>query len=102
MYLNRCYIMRVINKSLLLLICSMAKKTTESKPKELGMLAERLKELRKKKGFTNYEHFAWTNGISRAQYGRYEQGEDLRFTTLIKIVKAHGMTIAEFFSEGFN
>lgn len=79
----------------------MAKKLDKEKPVELGMLAERLRSLRKQKGFSNYEHFAWTNGISRAQYGRYEQGEDIRFSTLVKIVKALGMSMEEFFSEGF-
>lgn len=69
--------------------------------KELVKLGKRIRDLRIKKGFTNYETFAYDNNIPRAQYGRYEQGEDLRYSSLLRIVKALGMTMEEFFSEGF-
>jgi len=80
------------------------KKTLKPLLKEdtLKKLGERIKQLRIKGGYTNYEYFAYENNISRAQYGRYERGEDLRFGTLVKIISAHGITINEFFSEGFN
>ena len=68
---------------------------------DLLALAERLKVLRKAKGFTNYEQFAYTYGIGRAQYGRYENGYNISYKTLIKLIKIHKMTVAEFFSEGF-
>jgi transcriptional regulator with XRE-family HTH domain len=68
---------------------------------EVLQLGRRIRELRIKKGFTNYEYFAYEHGFSRAQYGRYEQGQDLQFTTLIRLVKAFDMTLEEFFSEGF-
>lgn len=67
--------------------------------KELG---ERIKSLRIKKGYTSYEYFAYEHNISRAQFGRYERGEDLRFSTLARIVSAFDMTFEEFFSEGFS
>lgn len=70
--------------------------------KDLIALANRLKDLRIKKGYTNYEYFAFEHDISRTQYGRYEMGEDLRYTSLVKVVKAMGMTLEEFFSEGFD
>ncbi len=69
---------------------------------ELAKLAERIRSLRIKKGYSNYENFAYDHKIPRAQYGRYEKGEDLRYSSLIKLVKAFDMTIAEFFSEGFD
>lgn len=71
---------------------------TEEQLKKLG---ERIKSLRIQKGYTSYEYFAYEHGISRAQFGRYEQGQDLRFSSLVKLANAFGMTLAEFFSEGF-
>lgn len=82
------------------------KKTTRPKKKvlkaDVNRLAKRIKQLRIEAGYTNYEYFAYDHDISRAQYGRYERGEDLRFTSLIKIVQAFNMTLEEFFSEGFD
>ncbi len=73
-----------------------------SKEATLKKLGLRIKELRIKNGFTNYEYFAYENGIPRAQYARYERGEDLRFSTLLKIIQAHKLSIKEFFEEGFD
>lgn len=82
------------------------KKKNKAKPvqpnKDFIQLGERIKALRIKKGYTNYEYFAYDNDISRAQYGRYERGEDLRYSSLLKLIKAHKMTVEEFFSEGFD
>ena len=55
----------------------------------------------KEKGYTNYEHFAYKHGFNRAQYGRYENGANISFKTLVKIVAAFDMTLEEFFAEGF-
>ena len=70
--------------------------------KQLKNLGKRLKALRKAKGFSNYEQFAFTHDIHRVQYGRYENGSDLRFSSLLKVIKAFDMTLEEFFSEGFD
>jgi transcriptional regulator with XRE-family HTH domain len=70
-------------------------------PPDLKKLGSRIKSLRQKKGFTSYEIFAYEHGIPRTQMGRYERGEDLRYTSLLKLVKAFGLTLEEFFSEGF-
>jgi len=72
-------------------------KTTD----DIQKLANRLKSLRIEKGFTSYEAFANEFGLSRALYGRYEKGKDLRYSSLVKIVKALDMTLEEFFSDGF-
>ena len=61
-----------------------------------------LKQLRQKKGYSNYENFAFDHDIPRAQFGRYENGQDLRYTSLIKVIDALGVTVEEFFSEGFD
>ncbi|MDN4011938.1 helix-turn-helix transcriptional regulator [Chryseobacterium gambrini] len=73
-----------------------------SKEAVLKNLGKRIKEIRIAKGYTSYEYFAYEHNISRAQFGRYERGEDLRFSTLAKIVQAFNMSLEEFFAEGFD
>ncbi len=68
---------------------------------QVAKLARRIKSLRISKGYTNYETFAYEKGISRSQYGRYENGEDLRFSSLMRVIEAFDMTPSEFFGEGF-
>lgn len=68
---------------------------------QLQNLAQRLKEIRKSKGYSNYEQFAFDNELPRAQYGRYEKGQDLRFSSLLKVLKAMDISLEEFFKEGF-
>jgi transcriptional regulator with XRE-family HTH domain len=75
------------------------KKEITKEQKELG---DRIRKLRIAKGYTNSEYFAYEHSIPRAQLGRYERGEDLRFTSLVRVVKALDMTLEEFFSEGFD
>ncbi|MEQ9404801.1 MAG: helix-turn-helix transcriptional regulator [Cyclobacteriaceae bacterium] len=61
-----------------------------------------MRQLREKTGYTSYETFAYEKGLPRAQYGRYEKGENLKYSNLIKVIKALGVSIDEFFSEGFD
>lgn len=75
---------------------------TTDEIKYLQQLGERLKTLRKAKGFTNYEYFAYEIGISRAQYGKYEAGGNIKHTTLLKILKGLDISLKDFFSEGFD
>jgi transcriptional regulator with XRE-family HTH domain len=79
----------------------MKKKRPLNTDKELKKLGKKIRQLRIKAGFTSYEFFAYEHEMSRSQYARYERGEDLRYSTLIKIIRAHGITIEQFFSEGF-
>lgn len=72
------------------------------KKEYLVKLGKRIKYFRIKNGYSNYELFAYDNNIPRAQYGRYEKGEDLRFSSLLKVIKALDVSIEEFFSQGFN
>ncbi|TDW97156.1 helix-turn-helix domain-containing protein [Dinghuibacter silviterrae] len=85
----------------------MAKKKNE-KPTDaeieifLGKIGERLRQLRTDGGYTSYEQFAYEHNIGRAQYGKYERGtEDLRISSLYKVVAAFGISMEEFFREGF-
>jgi transcriptional regulator with XRE-family HTH domain len=65
---------------------------------ELLVLSERLKELRKEKGYANYEHIAFELGMSRSAYWRLESGENFSIKTLIKVCKLLGVTFEEFFT----
>jgi transcriptional regulator with XRE-family HTH domain len=73
----------------------------KEKTDEVLRLAARIKELRKEAGYTSYEIFAYEHEISRSQWGRYEKGEDIRFTSLIRICNIFGITLSEFF-DGFD
>ena len=84
-----------------LFICAMAKKKDDIQ-KELKKLGARIKALRKAKGYANYEQFAYDHNIARAQFGRYENGQNMRFSSLCKVAKAFDMTVKEFFNEGFD
>ncbi len=70
--------------------------------KELAVIGKRLRELRKAKGFTNAEFFAYENEFASAQYARYERGEDMRVSTLIRLSKSLGISLKDFFSQGFD
>lgn len=67
------------------------------KTPELSAISKRLKELRKAKGFNNYEHIAFELGMSRSAYWRIEAGNNFELKTLIKICKLLQITLEEFF-----
>jgi transcriptional regulator with XRE-family HTH domain len=69
----------------------------EDREEVLKKIGERMKEIRKGKGYKNYEIFAYENGIPRAQYGRYERGSDLKLSNLLKVLDGFDMTLEEFF-----
>lgn len=81
-------------------ICFMANKD-EYILQQPDNLSNKTNEIRKEKGPTNYEQFAFENEIPRAQYGRYEKGHDLRFSSLLKILKAMDISLKDFFNAGF-
>lgn len=68
---------------------------------QIQNLGKRIKELRKEKGYSNYEFFAYENKIGRSQYGRYEKGVDMQFSSILKLIQMHGMSVKDFFGEGF-
>jgi len=76
--------------------------TKDPKPLYIKLLAKRIRQLRKDAGYSNYENWAYDHDFPRAQFGRYEQGQDIRFTSIVKLAKAFGLTVEEFFAEGFD
>src|SRR4051812_10024078 len=70
---------------------------SKDEEKYLKMVGERLRFYRLKAGYTNYEYFAYDNGINRPQYGKYEAGANIQLNTLMKILKALNVSLEEFF-----
>ena len=68
---------------------------------ELELISERLKVIRKEKGFTNYEHIAFELGMSRSAYWRLENGANFNLKTLIKVLRLLDVSLEEFF-QGIN
>ena len=79
--------------------------TNEEQSKKLDpriqAIAAKLERIRIEKGYTSYENFAIEHGISRMQYWRMEKGSNFTFTSFLKILDAHKMSLTEFF-EGFD
>jgi transcriptional regulator with XRE-family HTH domain len=67
--------------------------------KTIIKIAEKIKSLRKEKGFTSYESFAFEHEINRVQYFRIEKGQNITLKTLIKVLQIHNLTLKEFFDD---
>jgi hypothetical protein len=96
----------VLKQVLFILFYFMAESRYEVDEKRLReyhrQLGERIRQLRKSKGYKNHESFAYEHGFARAQFGSYERGSGMSFATIVRIAAAMEMTLAEFFSEGFD
>ena len=64
---------------------------------KLKLIAEKFKELRKAKGFTSHETFAFEHDLNRVQYWRVETGKNITLKTLLKILEIHDLSLEEFF-----
>lgn len=65
---------------------------------ELIEVGNRLKVIRKEKGYKSYEHIAYELGMSRSAYYRLEAGANCSLKTLSKVCKLLGVTFDEFFA----
>jgi Helix-turn-helix. len=68
---------------------------------QLKQIGERIRAIRKAKGFSNYEQFAFQHEFNRSSYSRFERGEDMRMSSLLRVLDAFDITLQEFFTEGF-
>ena len=73
------------------------KNSSNINTEEINAIALRLKELRKLKGYSNYEHIAFELGMSRSAYWRLETGANFELKTLIKICRLLNVSLEEFF-----
>ena len=76
--------------------------TQKKKPAEMQRLGQRIKILRIARGYNSAEAFALDHDISRTHYGRWERGSNITYINLIKLTRAFGISLEEFFSEGFD
>jgi transcriptional regulator with XRE-family HTH domain len=68
--------------------------------KTLEDIGQKLTALRKKKGYTSHETFAYDFDLPRVHYWRIEKGKvNLTVKSLMKILSVHKVTLEEFFSE---
>ena len=65
--------------------------------REFKKIGKRLKQLRTDAGYKAALSFAYENGIHPAQYARYEAGSDMKISSLLRVLKAHNITLEEFF-----
>lgn len=73
---------------------------TDGKDERLKKIAERIKELRVKSGYTSYENFAVKNDLDRKQYWRLEEtGANFKITSLLRIIDIHKISLREFFKD---
>ena len=73
-----------------------AEEALSSLLKRIGL---KLTELRKQKGYTSHEDFAYDHEIPRVQYWRLEKGQtNVTMKSLIKLLAIHKLTVEEFFN----
>jgi len=63
----------------------------------------RLKGLRKAKGYSNPDKFAYEHNLNRSQYGKYEAGStNIAIRTLVDILNNLDVNLQEFFNEEYD
>ena len=63
-------------------------------------IAEKLQKMRKEKGYTSYENFAFDNELPRMQYWRLENGTtNFTINSLLKVLDIHKVTLNDFFND---
>jgi transcriptional regulator with XRE-family HTH domain len=61
-------------------------------------IGNKLAELRRTKGYTSHESFAYDHDIPRMHYWRIENGKtNLTIRSLMRILSVHNVTLQEFF-----
>lgn len=69
----------------------------KSKDKRLYDLALILRNQRIDLGYTSAEKFSNAHGINRSVYQRWESGEDLNITSLLRLCEIIGMSASDLF-----
>lgn len=72
-------------------------------PLDIKKIGLRLKQIRKAKGYSNSDDYSYKYQFNRSQYGKYEAGsEDLRMSSLIRILETIEVKLSEFFNEDYD
>jgi transcriptional regulator with XRE-family HTH domain len=79
------------------------KKKIKKLPHDVKKIGLRLRSIRKSLGYGNSDDFANHYDLNRSQYGKYEAGsEDLRISSLIKVLEKIHFTLKDFFNEEYD
>jgi transcriptional regulator with XRE-family HTH domain len=62
-------------------------------------VANKIKQLRKDKGYTSFQSFAFEYELNRVQYWRIESGKNITLKTLIKVLDIHKISLQDFFKD---
>ncbi|MDN5215567.1 XRE family transcriptional regulator [Fulvivirgaceae bacterium BMA12] len=65
--------------------------------KRINAIADRIKKLRIDAGYKSYQRFAIENELDPRQYFRVEKGQNLKLSSLFRILNIHGVSLSEFF-----
>lgn len=66
----------------------------------LERIGAKLTELRKQKGYSSHEDFAYDYDLPRVQYWRMEKGKaNVTIKSLYKILAIHKLTVEDFFCQ---
>jgi len=66
----------------------------------LERIGSRLTELRKQKGYSSHEDFAYDYDLPRVQYWRIEKGKaNVTIKSLYRILAIHKLTVDDFFCQ---
>jgi transcriptional regulator with XRE-family HTH domain len=67
--------------------------------KQLVKIGEKMAELRRQKGYSSHETFAYDYEMSRVQYWRIEKGKtNLTLKSLMRLLEIHNVNLKEFFN----
>jgi transcriptional regulator with XRE-family HTH domain len=70
----------------------------EALKQTLERIGSKLTELRKQKGYSSHEDFAYDYELPRVQYWRIEKGKaNITIKSLSRLLAIHKLTIEEFF-----
>lgn len=73
-------------------------KRLETNQQVYEKIGKQLKALRLKAGYSSAEKFAYEIEIGRTQYGNYERGQDMKISSLLRILAFHQLPIEDFFT----
>lgn len=66
---------------------------------QIEKVAQKIKRLRKDKGFSSFEAFANEYDLDRVQYWRVEKGSNITLKTFFRILEIHSISPEEFFKD---
>jgi transcriptional regulator with XRE-family HTH domain len=67
--------------------------------RQLKLIGNKLEELRRNKGYSSHESFAYDFELPRVQYWRMEKGKsNITIKSLLRVMEIHDLSLTEFFN----